>query len=71
MKAHNEGHSAPLHASGVKPLVEYSNAQFQKDECKQCPLYSKYAKTLKVNEVDMLTPAKSKPDWIHLRNVPQ
>ena len=60
-----------LRASGTKPLVEYFKAQFQKDECKQCPLYSKYAKTLKINEVDMLTPTKSKPDQIHLRNVPQ
>ena len=60
-----------LRASGTKALVEYFKTQFQKDECKQCPLYSKYAKTLKINEVDMLTPTKSEPDRIHLRNVPQ
>ena len=71
MKAHNKGHSAHLHASSAKPLVEDFNAQFQKDERKQCPLYSKYAKTLKINEVDMLTPAKSELDQIHLRNAPQ
>ena len=55
----------------MKPLVVYFKAQFQKDEHKQCPLYSKYAKTQKIKEVDMLTPTKSEPDQIHLRNVPQ
>ena len=55
-----------LRASGAKPLVVYFKAQFQKDECKQCPLYSKYAKTLEIYEVDMLTPTKSEPDRIHL-----
>ena len=49
----------------------YFKAQFQKDERKQCPLYSKYAKTLKINEVDMLTATKSEPDRIHMRNVLQ
>ena len=60
-----------VRASSAKPLVKYFNAQFQKDERKHCPLYSEYAKTLKINEVDMLTPAKSELDRIHLRNVPQ